>query len=496
MRKAVVLGIDGLHPTLVNQWLDNLPNLKKLQKGGVWGALESTLPPGPPHAWTSSHCGKNPGSFGFWDYSHRDKFSYSINKMVDSVVVESRVRCLYNMLSKMGEKIAIINVPLTWPLPKIPGGYCISNHMSAENDFTWPENLYKEISGLFKEYISQVPEAFGKHREINKEKVLEKIYLMDTQWFTLVKHFFQEKKCDYVFAVLDGTALVSHLFLRNSDFKHRYYEQNTHFSDTLFNYYKWIDKKIGEVSKILDEDSVLFVYSAYSIQRLNGQINLNEWLIKNGYMTLHEYPSEPLPFNDLNVDWSKTKCWSVGNSGLIFINQKGRESKGIVDPDNYEILLDELSAGIKLICEDNSNALNTRVLKRDDIFFGNWVEYGPDLLVNISDGKWNTNEKVGYGIGKIHHLDTLKDSIGEGFGHKGYFCISGSDFPPAGELHDISLLNLAPTIIDALNLREPYDVIPYEMEEHSILTILNYREEIDTHDKEANVRSRLEALGY
>ena len=35
MRKVVVLGIDGGSSELINQWQDELPNLKRIIKNGV-----------------------------------------------------------------------------------------------------------------------------------------------------------------------------------------------------------------------------------------------------------------------------------------------------------------------------------------------------------------------------------------------------------------------------------------------------------------------------
>ncbi len=493
MRRAVILGIDGLSPELVKLWLDDLPNLKKMQSKGVWGAVESTVPPASPHAWTCLQCGKNPGVFGFWGSSYRDGFTYSIEKKVDSRVVNERTRCLYRILPNRAQKVAVINVPATWPPPEIPGGFCISHtfNQGKKNDYTWPGSLSGEVKNLVGEYIHDIPDVYKKLGSIDRVRLLKQIYQMDSQRFTLVRYFIQDKKCDYVLAVINGTGLVSDLFYRNFDSRHRFYRSDTTFENAIHEYYKWIDKNIGEVNEVLDDETVLIALSTYSAQKLEGHINLNEWLIKNGYLALKNYPGAPVTINNLDIDWSKTKCWSTGSWGHIYVNLKGREAQGIVEPDRYDRVLDDLRAGLREISDEKGKKLNTGAVKREDIYFGDHVENGPDMFINFDGYKWNTNEMVGYGNGKIHHFDILKEYPVEGHGLYGYYCIAGSDFPSDGELGRVSMLNVAPTVMDIMNLPAPYD-----MERLSIQAMLKEKEVQSSIKEEDTVRSRLEALGY
>jgi len=69
--------------------------------------------------------------------------------------------------------------------------------------------------------------------------------------------------------------------------------------------------------------------------------------------------------------------------------------------------------------------------------------------------------------------------------------VAGSDVPPKGELKGTSLLNVAPTVMDILNLE-----IPQDMEKPSILAMLKEENVQPSSDREKAVRSRLEALGY
>ncbi len=50
--------------SLIGQMKENSQILKKLIEKGVFGPLESTIPPITPPAWTSMTTGKNPGKHG------------------------------------------------------------------------------------------------------------------------------------------------------------------------------------------------------------------------------------------------------------------------------------------------------------------------------------------------------------------------------------------------------------------------------------------------
>ena len=490
MSKVVVLGLDGFNPELVETWLEDLPTLKKLQQKGIWGEMESSVPPTGPQTWTCAQSSRNPGVFGFWDFTYRDDFSYGQPRSIDCSVRDKRVDCLHKILPMLGQKVAIINVPLTWPPPRIPGGYSISCFMtpSLDRGFTWPESLKNEVHRLVGEYMLDAGEAGVNYREMEKDRVLKRIYDMDSQRFTLLKHFFSEKQCDYVFTVITGCDRMAHLFYRYFDEQHRHCDPDPRYKNALHDYYVWIDRQIGEIWDMLDEETVLFVHSAHGVKRLDGLINLNEWLIQEGYMVLSEYPSGLTPLMELRVDWSKTKAWATGYTGQIYLNVKGREPQGIVDPDGYDSLLDELADKLIQIPDEQGNPLETQIFKRKEIHSGPFAEYGPDLFILFDECRWNVSEMVGHGQGNIYSFDMPLGPDDGADGLYGYFCIAGPGVPASGEHIGATLLHVAPTVLDVMDLE-----IPQEMEGKSIL---GEEKPARPSEDDEKVRSRLKALGY
>ena len=227
-KKIVMIGLDGLNPDLVYQWNGELPNLSKLIEEGIHGNIKSTIPPIAPQAWSCVLTGKNPGHFGYWDFTYRDDYSYGQPKLVNSKVRDERVDTIYKILSTYNKKVAIINVPVTYPPPEIPGGYSISSFMtpSLNKQFTHPASLKKEIEKIIGQYIIDASTSDMNFRQMDKEVVLKRIYDMDKQRFELMIYFIEEKKCDFVFTMITGTDRMSHLFYRYFDKNHRKYSSH------------------------------------------------------------------------------------------------------------------------------------------------------------------------------------------------------------------------------------------------------------------------------
>ncbi|MFW6138962.1 MAG: alkaline phosphatase family protein, partial [Spirochaetota bacterium] len=469
MLKAVQVGIDGLNPGLVDLWIDHLPNFKKMHRQGIWGELDSTIPPSNIVAWTATQSGRNPGAFGFWDSFYQEKVPGKKNA-VSSEVIDQRVDCLYRILPRIGKKVALVNVPGTRPPPGIPGGYCVSGPggNGADQRYVWPQGLEKEVQGLVGNYIHHLPEASQQMDKIDRDKVLEKIYTMDQQRFQLASYFINQKKCDYVLVVANGMQFVGDIFMRSFDHRHRFYKNDPEHQNTILDYYRWVDDRIGELCDMLDQDTVLLVHSVYASQSLMGAVNLNEWLIQNGYLKLFSYPSVPSAFSELSVDWKNTVCWSAGSWGQIYVNLKGRQPLGIVGPDRYQVLVEEIISGVEEITDENGTKLNTRIYTGDENFSGDWKDYGPDIIVNFDSWRWKTSDSVDYGQGNLHSFGSLKKYGGEGHGQKGYFCIYGPDVPENGKLEGTSVMHLAPTIMNMVRL-EP----PHYMEKSSIFQVLH-----------------------
>jgi predicted AlkP superfamily phosphohydrolase/phosphomutase len=95
----------------------------------------------------------------------------------------------------------------------------------------------------------------------------------------------------------------------------------------ITDYYLHLDEQIGSLLELLDDETAVLVVSDHGAQRLDGGFCVNEWLVREGYLMLNEYPKDVTPFDKLDINWEKTRVWSEdGDYARIFLNI-GREPR-------------------------------------------------------------------------------------------------------------------------------------------------------------------------
>jgi hypothetical protein len=79
----------------------------------------------------------------------------------------------------------------------------------------------------------------------------------------------------------------------------------------------------------LDDETAVLALSDHGAQRLDGGFCVNEWLVREGFLVLNRYPDVVTPFDQLDVDWERTRAWGDGGyDAWIFLNVAGREPRG------------------------------------------------------------------------------------------------------------------------------------------------------------------------
>lgn len=83
--RVLFIGMDGMDPVLLQQWMDQgkLPNFKKLSEKGGFQPLATSMPPQSPVAWSNVISGCDPGTHEIYDFIHRNP-----NPKDESLVVE------------------------------------------------------------------------------------------------------------------------------------------------------------------------------------------------------------------------------------------------------------------------------------------------------------------------------------------------------------------------------------------------------------------------
>lgn len=194
--------------------------------------------------------------------------------------------------------------------------------------------------------------------------------------------------------VLDESIAIYHHVLENvqEGFWFLYFsttDQAAHmlwgkYEKDLLPIYEKADQFVGWTLDRMPADALLLVISDHGFARFDRQVNLNRWLMQEGFLSLDDPDNVSNQPGFLHVDWSKTKAYAMGLNGL-YLNRKGREGHGIVTDEEAPGLLDNLEKRL-LGFEDpeGETPVVGRVYRTRKIFRGNHLEYAPDLLVGFN----------------------------------------------------------------------------------------------------------------
>ena len=452
-RKVMVIGLDCADPDLVfNRWLSQLPNLRSLVEGGAHGLLRSCDPPITVPAWSVMMSSKSPGTLGVYGFRNRVDHSYDSYTIANSAAIKTdRV---WDILSRGGKRVIVLGVPQTFP-PCPVNGILVGDFLtpSTQSDYTYPPEFKNEITRVIGEYILDVREF----RSDKKDCILKDIYEMTRKRFELAKYLLAKEGWDYFMMVEIGVDRIHHAFWAYMDKTHRNYQIGNQFENAIFEYYQYVDRQIGELLQFADNDTTVFVVSDHGAQKMEGSICINEWLVKEGYLTLLEKPTKPTPFGKLKIDWSRTKVWGDGGYySRIFLNVRGREPQGAVDPDDYEQLRTELVKKIEAIPDEKGRPIGTKVFKPEQLYrVSNGV--APDLLVYFGNLAWRAAGSVGLNCIHTFENDTGPDDANHS--QYGIFILkpAGSNVR-VGRLEGLEIQDMAPTLLKLFGLPIPPDM--------------------------------------
>jgi predicted AlkP superfamily phosphohydrolase/phosphomutase len=262
----------------------------------------------------------------------------------------------------------------------------------------------------------------------------------------------------FVTVVFDTTDRISHMFYRYLDPTHpanagKDTEKHKHVIRDL---YAKMDSFLAEVrQKVGDErDTVLMVISDHGFCNFRRGVNLNTWLKQEGYLVLkegHEVSGDWFA----QVDWEKTRAFTLGLTG-VFVNRKGREAKGIVEPGApLDALCAEISAKLERLVDPQTGervvkeAFQTRRLHQ-----GPYADMAPEILVGYHRGFRHSWDCATGSVSKDVFTDNTKSWSGD-------HCVDPRLVPGvfwcnrAIHVQDPALLDIAPTALELFGVEVP-----------------------------------------
>jgi len=491
----MVIGLDGATLDLAGPWLQAglLPNLAKLRQRGGAGRLRSVWPVLSPSAWASFATGVNPGRHGVFDFAQRAPNSYQL-KLVTSQ--DLRAPTLWRLLSEAGKRVAVINVPMTYPAESVNGVLITGLGTPDQQVFSHPP----ELSSKLRAQGYRVNKSVF-YRPGREDAFLKDVYAMTYQVGETALSLLKQEPWDFFMVVFRDTDELAHYFWKHMDAEHpaHNHQHDEQWASTLKDYYIHLDQWIGRLVDAAGPDVDILVMSDHGMGPLYKDVYLNDWLRQQGWLKTVARPYPPggwlgqlgltrssvseflqtvglakferwlrarlgkaiqlLPANNRYhfpdaIDWSHTQAYSYGYHGQVYLNVIGREPAGIVaTPADYERVLSMVENGLKGLQDpDDGRPIVSNILRQQDAFQGPYASLGADLVIVMRDMSYITRQ--GYEFSPSHKSFVSRPNSFESGSHRidGLLFFGGPSFHSILDIPTCSILDLAPTIMYILGL--------------------------------------------
>ncbi len=492
--KVLVIGLDGATLDLIEPWVKDgrLPNLARLMKDGVYGVLESTIPPHTPVAWTSFMTGTKPGRHGIFDFVVPEPDSYRM-RYINSTY--RRYKPVWSIVSDNGGRVCVVNVPMTFPPDKVNG--CMISGMGSpgtDSNFTYPEGLYDEIRKEG-DYLIDIISARA-HNKVHSIQFIDEIIRLTECHARVTSYLMNRYPWDLFVVVFVAPDRVQHDFWGYIDPNHRLFHSRKApvLRDAIFKVYAHVDGVIGEIMDKVGEDVNIVLLSDHGFGPSYKVIDLNLWLEQMGYLKfkggggnrhnkaiarLNRFVRESkhlIPKNirhifkrrwqgkedhrggeELLLEWDKTLAYAEGTVGNIFLNLKGKKPMGMIsEGEEAQNLCKEIIEGLlELKDPETGEKVIKGVYRKEEVFDGEEGEQFPDLLVICKDG-YRCIENSKRSPFRVSDREIFKQDFWSG-SHRmeGTLILNGPDIKKGGTVKGAKMVDVAPTILYLLGLPIP-----------------------------------------
>lgn len=302
-------------------------------------------------------------------------------------------------------------------------------------------------------------------RVIDEDMFLEQAWLNHQEREAMFFNALEKTPRGVIACVFDASDRIQHMFYRCFEPEHpgnKGRDVET-YKLVIEKMYQRMDDLVGRTLRYVDDETLFFTLSDHGFESFQRGMNLNSWLRDEGYLVLRDGATECGEFFE-KVDWTKTRAYSVGLGG-IYINRKGRESRGIVNPGaEAEALKQEIKEKLEGVVDTERNKVAVvKVEISSKIYRGPYLDGGPDLLVGYNKGYRASWSAVTGGVSRDVFEDNDKAWGGD-------HCIDPDLVPGVLfcnrkiERSDPGLEDIAPTVLRAFGME-----IPRHMEGHALV---------------------------
>ncbi len=506
--RLLIVGLDAAGPDLVARWAGEgeLPVMGRLMAEGTWSPLRSVPNMFTPSAWTTFMCGTNPGRHGIFNFCERLPGSYQ-QRFVNGSARDGIP--FWRLLDHEGFRVGVMNVPMTYPAEKI-NGFMLSG-MDAPHPhvpgFAHPSDLVSRLEPVLGRLehkhsgaSSKVGHAVLRGRVGRALSIVLESLETRTRW---AEYLLQTYPLDICVIVFTETDTAQHYFWKYLDPRHPHYTPQAadRHGRSILRVYQKADEALGRLIRAFGVDATVMVLSDHGggIAPTLG----TSWLLKtflsilglyaevgsrNGQgggprrrlvRRLYEAVNPHLP-GQLKVmlrsraprlfstfkshvrgetDWRQTRAYVIGAyDGGIYINLKGREPQGIVEPGReYEELRSRIIECLNASVDPVTGArIVERACRCEELYSGPYVDRAPDVCVTLREGFFH-GLQVGSARVDFPFVKPADpgDVISGAHRPDGILILKGPAVIRGAPLEAPTLADIAPTILYALDCPIP-----------------------------------------
>jgi len=482
----VVVGLDGLEPSLVRRWSADLPALRNLRTRGSFGRIRSADPPLSVPAWPWIYTGKQGGKHGCFSFTKREFDDYSWEPVNYSDV---NAESLWEVLDAAGVACGIANVPLTYPPSDLDHGYVVAgwpspNRAAVSNPPEVIETVEHETGERYRvNPFSVGPELMQAGDEEVLADVTEGLWHHERAFETLVR----ETDVEVFFCVFMATDVAGHYLGRNPDLLRKLYVEQ--------------DRALAELLAACPDDVDTIVMSDHGHAAASDwNFHINEWLRENGYLSVTDASGFdtrsllrrvgltrerlvaakralgaedvrgrlPQPVLDLlqrvvppadehsegfdsaRVDWSETVAYPP-DQNVVYLNGAGTHPSGTVDEARAGELRADLVAGLETVTHpapDRDDPLMTEIRRKEEVFRGPFVDGAPDVIPIADD--MQVGIQTSFNDGELFARDEWSE-------HRpfGTLITAGESFARTDDVAERSVLDVFPLVLALADVAVP-----------------------------------------
>ncbi|HEX5386429.1 MAG TPA: alkaline phosphatase family protein [Gemmatimonadales bacterium] len=467
-----------------------LPNFGRFLAEGAWGRLTGPPQPVAPQSFATLLTGRNPGATGLFDFftfaaGGYDRVPYSTTLLRQPTFVQR--------LSDQGKRVGLVNVPLTFPLPKL-NGFVVSGDEGIGDEFAWPPEVCRQLTA--DGYVVPFGASYSPGREHELTDHAMRVLAMRRR---ALRTLFGGGQWDFGMLTLHMYGELLHAFWRFYDPAHPEYRPLAEVfgdRDPFLEPLVEIDDMLGEIVELAGPRALVLVLGAWGHRLEHTRVHLNAALARSGDLHFRRNPralvkrvmfrsgvtaasaerlahrlnlwklfhyglprgkranvtgATFLSFRD--VDWARTRAVAMGYLGQVFLNVQGHRPLGVIPAARYNAERERIARLVSELRDPrNGRPMVRRVLARDEIYRGDALTDAPDLVVEWMPGYSGDTGLAGGGrlvtlSAANHSSDHCTESVILALGRG----------VQRGEITAI-LQDIAPTVLDALGVAVPAEL--------------------------------------